>query len=190
LRIVALAALAGAKMKHCASRLRLNIQGSCNMRALVLVSALMIAAVPAAFADSIEEQNKRTVALIFTEIFGKWRIAENEHIYSEQYVGHAGSQNYTRAQDRAAVEGWKTFSPEGKMTILQIVSEDDLVSVLWRGEGVNTGAGNGLPATGKPFDVIVMTMFRLRDGKIVEEWSVFDQYSFLSQLGLIAKPGS
>lgn len=105
--------------------------------------------------DCAEDENKR--------------IAENEHIYSEQYVGHAGDQNYTRAQDRAAVEGWKTFSPEGKMTIQQIVAEGDLVAVLWTGEGINTGEGNGLPATGKPFRATAMTMFRLADGNIVEE---------------------
>jgi steroid delta-isomerase-like uncharacterized protein len=154
----------------------------------VLVAALVLFSSSSAMAgDPVEEENKRIVSLIYTEIFGKWRIAENEHIYSEQYVGHAGAQNYTRAQDRAATEGWKSFSPEGKMTIHQIIAEGDLVAVLWTGEGVNTGAGNGLPATGKPFRATAMTMFRLADGKIVEEWSVFDNYSLLSQLDLLPK---
>lgn len=159
-----------------------------RMLAIAVLSLMLVA--PAAFADPVEEENKRTVSLIFTEIFGKWRIAENEHIYSPDYVGHAGDQNYTRAQDRAAVEGWKTFSPEGKMTILQIIAEGDRVAVLWTGEGVNTGEGNGLPATGRPFKVTAMTMFRLKDGKIVEEWNVFDNYSLLSQLSLLPKPGA
>ena len=159
------------------------------MRTLSL-ALLLLLPVASSFADEVEEANKRTVSLIFTEIFGKWRIAENEHIYSPDYVGHAGDQVYTRAQDRAAVEGWKTFSPEGKMTILQLVAEGDRVVVLWTGEGVNTGAGNGLPATGRPFRVTAMTMFRLEGGKIVEEWNVFDNYSLLSQLGLLPKMGS
>ena len=159
------------------------------MRTLSLVLLLLLPVVPA-YADEVEEANKRTVSLIFTEIFGKWRIDENEHIYSPDYVGHAGDQLYTRAQDRAAVEGWKTFSPEGKMTIHQLVAEGDRVAVLWSGEGVNTGEGNGLPATGRPFRVTAMTLFRLKDGKIVEEWNVFDNYSLLSQLGLLPKSGS
>ncbi len=160
------------------------------MRMLAIAALSLLLVAPATFADPVEEENKRTVSLIFTDIFGQWRIAENEHIYSPDYVGHAGDQNYTRAQDRAAVEGWKTFSPEGKMTILQIIAEGDRVAVLWTGEGVNTGEGNGLPATGRPFKVTAMTMFRLKDGKIVEEWNVFDNYSLLSQLGLLPKPGA
>ena len=158
------------------------------MRHLIVSLLLALSFAHAAGADSVQEQNKRTVSLIFTEILGKWRIEENEHIYSGEYVGHAGDQDFTRAQDRAAVDGWKTFSPEGKMTILQIIAEGDLVAVLWRGEGVNTGEGNGLPATGKPFRVTAMTMFRLRDAKIIEEWNVFDNYAFLTQLGLLGKP--
>lgn len=84
------------------------------MRRFIACLLLMLSVAPAATADSVEEQNKRTVSLIYTEILGKWRIEENEHIYSEEYVGHAGDQDFTRAQDRAAVEGWKTFSPEGR----------------------------------------------------------------------------
>lgn len=151
------------------------------------IAALVLLGATTAIADPVEDENKRIVSLIYTEIFGKWRIAENEHIYSEDYIGHAGDQNFTRAQDRAATEGWKAFSPEGTMTIHKIIAEGDLVAVLWTGEGVNTGAGNGLPATGKPFRATAMTMFRLADGKIVEEWNVFDNYSFLSQLDLLPK---
>jgi len=160
------------------------------MRYLAAAALLAITLASTAAAESVQELNKRTVSLILTDIFVKWRMAENEHIYSPDYVGHAGDHNYTRAQDRAAVEGWKTFSPEGKMSILQMVAEDDKVVVLWKAEGVNTGEGNGLPATGKPFHVTAMTMFRLSEGKIVEEWNVFDNYAFLSQLGLIPKSGS
>jgi predicted ester cyclase len=159
-----------------------------TMRLFVTAASLLLSAA-AALAGPVEEQNKRIVSVIFTDIFGKWHIAENEHIYSPDYVGHAGDQHFTRAEDRAAVEGWKTFAPEGKMTILQIIAEGDLVAVLWTGEGINTGEGNGLPATGRPFRATAMTMFRLKEGKIVEEWNVFDNYSFLSQLGLLPKPG-
>ncbi len=158
------------------------------MRALIIAALLLMPTAPLV-AGPVEEQNKKIVSTIFTEIFGQWRIDENEHIYSPDYVGHAGDQHYTRAEDRAAAEGWKTFAPDGKMTILQIIAEGDLVAVLWTGEGINTGEGNGLPATGRPFRVTAMTMFRLADGKIIEEWNVFDNYSFLSQLGLLPKAG-
>jgi predicted ester cyclase len=44
----------------------------------------------------------------------------------------------------------------------------------------------GFSATGKRITINGMTLFRLRDGKIVEEWSVFDMLSAMRQAGLLA----
>ena len=43
----------------------------------------------------------------------------------------------------------------------------------------------GFPATGKHITVNGMTLFRFRDGKIVEEWSVYDMLSAMRQAGLL-----
>jgi predicted ester cyclase len=42
-----------------------------------------------------------------------------------------------------------------------------------------------VPATGKSVSVSGMTLFRFVGGLIQEEWSVFDQYSIMKQLGLL-----
>ncbi|PYI96651.1 MAG: cyclase, partial [Verrucomicrobia bacterium] len=52
-----------------------------------------------------------------------------------------------------------------------------------------TGTGNGLPATGKKVEQAGITIWRIVDGKIKEEWSAFDQLSMMQQLGLLpSKP--
>jgi predicted ester cyclase len=42
----------------------------------------------------------------------------------------------------------------------------------------------GAPPTGKRIEVPVFEMCRVRDGKIVELWSLMDSMSMLAQLGL------
>jgi predicted ester cyclase len=59
-----------------------------------------------------------------------------------------------------------------------------LVTIYWIARGTNTGAGNGLPATGKKAELAGITIWRIVDGKIKEEWSAFDQLSLMQQLGL------
>jgi predicted ester cyclase len=60
------------------------------------------------------------------------------------------------------------------------------VVVHWSASGTNTGAGNGLPATGKAVAGLWgMTIFRFVDGRIREEWTSFDQYAMLQELGLL-----
>jgi len=133
------------------------------------------------------ERNKTVARIVFDEILSRGRIAENEHIYDPGFVAHGPSRDAGRAEDRAASEGWRQAAPDLNMKVLRIAAECDLVGVHWEGTGTNTGAGNGLPATGRSIRVWGMTFFRLRDGRILEEWTAFDQYSMLKQLGLLEK---
>ena len=44
--------------------------------------------------------------------------------------------------------------------------------------------GGAIEATGRPFEVVFSTIARWRDGKIVEEYLMYDNASFMQQLGL------
>jgi len=68
------------------------------------------------------------------------------------------------------------------------IAEGDLAAVLWSGSGTNTGEGNGLPATGKKLAGRGITIWRISGGKILEEWSEFDQLRILTGLGLLPAP--
>ena len=66
-----------------------------------------------------------------------------------------------------------------------MIADGDLVAVYWIARGTNTGTGNGLPATGKKAEQSGITIWRIVNGKIKEEWSAFDQLSLMHQLGLL-----
>ena len=78
--------------------------------------------------------------------------------------------------------------PDMRVKVNNIVAEGDLVSVYWTASGTNTAAGWGIPATGKSVSVHGMTLFRFERGLIQEEWSVFNMYSIMKQLGLLPPP--
>jgi steroid delta-isomerase-like uncharacterized protein len=88
---------------------------------------------------------------------------------------------------RDAARGWKQAFPDLVITPEKVIAEGDLVTVYWVARGTNTGAGNGLPATGKPMEGSGITIWRIVDGRITDEWSAFDQLSILQQLGLTPK---
>jgi predicted ester cyclase len=48
-----------------------------------------------------------------------------------------------------------------------------------------SGPGGDIPATNRPLSGRGLQMFRVRDGKIVEEHLHFDQVQMLTQLGLM-----
>jgi len=51
--------------------------------------------------------------------------------------------------------------------------------------GTNTGTGNGQPATGKTAELRGITIWRIVDGRIKEEWSAYNELSSMQQLGLM-----
>jgi steroid delta-isomerase-like uncharacterized protein len=68
-------------------------------------------------------------------------------------------------------------------------AEGDVVTVYWIARGTNTGSGNGLPATGKRVELPGITIWRIRGGKITDEWTAFDSLAFQQQLGLLPAGG-
>lgn len=130
--------------------------------------------------------NKAVARVVFDDILSRGKIAENEGIYHPRFVAHGPSRDAGREEDRAASAGWRQAAPDLRMEVLRMVAECDHVVVHWSGSGTNTGEGNGLPATGRRMtNLWGMTIFRMEDGKIREEWTSFDQYPMLQQLGLL-----
>jgi steroid delta-isomerase-like uncharacterized protein len=154
----------------------------------LLFLALFVIALPSAFASNVQTNNKAIARRVFDEIFNQGKFEAADQIYSKDFVNHGLTRDVSLKEDQDAARGWKLAFPDLKMTVVQEIAEGDLVTVLWTGTGTNTGLGNGLPATGKSGKIRGITIWRIVNGKIVEEWSEFDQLTIMKQLGLI--PGS
>jgi steroid delta-isomerase-like uncharacterized protein len=137
------------------------------------------------WAGPIQEKNKAVARRVFEEIFNQNKFEVAKEIYSPDFVNHGLQRSVGLKEDQEAARGWKDAFPDGKMGIVLMVAEDDLVTVIWTGTGTNTGQGNGLPATGKKVELRGITVWRIVDGKIREEWSAFDKLRMMQQLGLI-----
>jgi steroid delta-isomerase-like uncharacterized protein len=103
-------------------------------------------------------------------------------------VAHAGNHDATLEEDIAAAREERKALPDLRVSVNQILAERDLVAVYWTASGTNTQSGKGFPATGKKIKIDGMTMFRLKAGRICEEWSVWDMLSVMRQAGLVSPP--
>jgi len=151
--------------------------GSCAFCVLVLWS-------PGIRADT-PEQRKAVARRVFDEIFNQGKFEVAAEIYAQDFVNHGLTRDIGLKEDQDAARGWKSAAPDLKMTVDKLLADGEFVVALWHGEGTNTGTGNGLPATGKRISGRGITIWRIVDGKIREEWSQFDQTRLLLQLGLL-----
>ena len=137
------------------------------------------------YASSLQEQNKALAKRAFEELLSKGKFELAEQLYAKDFVNHGIHRDATLEEDQAALKGWHQAFSDIAIVPKKLIAEGDLVTVYWVARGTNTGAGNGLPATGKKAELAGITIWRIVDGKIKEEWSAFDQLSMMQQLGLL-----
>jgi steroid delta-isomerase-like uncharacterized protein len=150
-----------------------------------MVGACSFLVVSSLFASSLQEQNKAVAKRAFDEILSRGRFELAEKLYARDFVNHGIHSNANLEEDQAALKGWHQAFSDIVVSPEKLIAEGDLVTIYWIARGTNTGTGNGLPATGKKAELAGITIWRIVDGKITEEWSPFDQLSLMQQLGLL-----
>jgi predicted ester cyclase len=76
------------------------------------------------------------------------------------------------------------FSVEG-----DLIAEGDHVVARWKGQATQKGAFRDIPVTGRSATWMGISIFRLAQGKVVEEIGEEDALSMLQQLGVMPKIG-
>jgi predicted ester cyclase len=137
---------------------------------------------------SLEENKdliRRYMSAIDTNAAGDWNVID-EYIAEDFVAHHAPAPGATldRAGMKQSAEIFRVAAPGTHEVIMQIAERDLVVSYI-RGRGVHEGELFGIPATNKSIETEGIAIHRLRDGKIVEYWSVVDLAGVLTQLGVI-----
>ena len=78
--------------------------------------------------------------------------------------------------------------PDISHTLEDVIAEDDRVGTRLVVRGTNTAEFMGMPATNKSIAISAMNVFRLKDGRIVDQQINTDGVGMLMQLGLIPGP--
>jgi predicted ester cyclase len=105
--------------------------------------------------------------------------------YAENIVYHGmGDELSGRDGMKALVGGYMTAFPDMKISVESQVEEGDMLVTRFVAQGINTGEFQGQPPTGKPVRMQLISMTRIVDGQIIEEWEEGDLLGLLKQLGL------
>lgn len=155
------------------------------MRLISTSSACSLLIAGSLFASSLQEQNKAIARRAFEEILSQGRFDVAEQLYAKDFINHGIHSKANLEEDQAALKGWHQAFPDIVIVPEKFIAEGDLVTIYWVARGTNTGTGNGLPATGKKAELAGITIWRIVESKIKEEWSAFDQLSMMQQLGLL-----
>lgn len=132
---------------------------------------------------SQQARNKVIAGRVFDEIFNQGKFEVADEIYAKDFVNHGLHRNASLDEDQAAVHAEKKAFPDLRISVNLMAAQGDLVTVVWTFRGTHTGSGYyGLPATGTKVELRGITVWRILDGKIREEWTSFDQLTVARQI--------
>jgi len=133
---------------------------------------------------------KQIVRRLFEEPWtGNWGVIDE--FVAPGYIGYDPAEPEPirgPAGVRANVEKYLAGFPGGAITVDDQIAEGDKVATRWTGRGTHTGEIAGIAPTGRDVTVSGLTISRLENGMVVEEWTTWDTLGMLIQLGAVPAP--
>ena len=138
----------------------------------------------------MSEQNKQIVRRLY-EVINDHDLSRATELVAEDAVYHDAPPGLPpgRAGYLAFTQMFLDAFPDLQLTVEDLLAEGDRVAARVRGRGTHQGELLGIAPTGRRFEASGITIIRLKDGTIAEEWEQIDMLGILQQLGAVPAPG-
>lgn len=127
---------------------------------------------------------QETILKAWNGAWGDGDLAAFERILAPGYIRRSKSGTEDYASLRKTIEAMQTAFPDSEIEILQIIEDGDRVAIHWQTRGTHQGSFMDVPATGRSVTVSGASFLRFEDGKLAEEWVIWDPRELLSALGI------
>jgi predicted ester cyclase len=125
----------------------------------------------------VSQANKVTVRRLIEEVFNGGHLEIIDELYAPELIPAA----------RRWIAPFRASFPDVHMEIVELIAEGDKVVGRFTCSATHLGEWLGHAPTGRRFErVDEVTIFRLREGRIVHAWSLEDTLARLRQIGLIS----
>jgi steroid delta-isomerase-like uncharacterized protein len=136
-------------------------------------------------------EDLKAIARREAEMFSSGDFSIADEIYSEDYVAHDPAKpepirGIEGAKGEAA--GYRAAFPDLTLTIEHQVAEGEYVVTRWTARGTHEGELEGIAPTGIKATTSGISMVRVVDGKIVEDFTEWNALGLMAQLGAVPAP--
>ena len=133
------------------------------------------------------EENKATLKRYYDEVMNKGDLSNWSEMVDDSYIMHLVGA----PQPLVGLEGGKqtlanrkAISPDGQISIEELVAEGDIIAIHGTATGTHTGEYQGIQPTGKKFTREYAAFYRFKNGRIIEGWALHNLLGFYQQLGI------
>jgi len=124
--------------------------------------------------EVVTEGNLDTLEDALAEVYA------NDFILREAGEDIVGTEGLTQF-----VSMMRSALPDLRITLEDDMADGDRVVTRWIGQGTHQGELMGIAPTGNQVTITGITIHRIEDTKIVEEWSNWDALGLMQQIGAV-----
>ncbi len=134
------------------------------------------------------DEVKSRLHRLFDEAMNKGSFEVLNELLSENFISHgfnisSGPQGYVQF-----ITILRGAFPDLHVEVENMIAEGDKVASRGTFSGTHKGDFMNLKATGKQLVFSYIDMWRLEDGKFVENWSLLDVLKLMQELGIAPQP--
>jgi steroid delta-isomerase-like uncharacterized protein len=152
------------------------------LRAVALLTAILVS--HSVIQAQTLSDNKKIILRSESELWSKGDLAVADQLYSTGFVCHfvLGPEWKGVPGIKNAVSSHRTSFPDWKEKVEDIIAEGDRVAIRITSSGTQRGEFAGIPPTGRKVTIEEFHIYRIADGKIVEQWGMPDVQGLMQQL--------
>ena len=138
------------------------------------------------------EPAKHIIERFVEDLWNARRLDVADQIFSEDCVTHqlrsgvlAEPAQRGPQEIKEHVSGWLMSFPDLRFKIEQMIAERDRIVSELVMEGTHQGTWMGISPTGKRLEIRMITIHRIANSKIAEDWVLVESLGFFQQLGVV-----
>jgi flavin reductase (DIM6/NTAB) family NADH-FMN oxidoreductase RutF/predicted ester cyclase len=117
-----------------------------------------------------------------------------EGFFAPGYVRHSDTGRLSFEVFQRLLQAEHAAFPDTRFELSDFVTGPDRVAFRWASTATHLGPYLGVPPTGREVTASGLTMSRVENGKIVEDWTSWNKHELLATLGIIpietSRPGT
>jgi steroid delta-isomerase-like uncharacterized protein len=131
----------------------------------------------------------RAVVRRLHEIWSTGDVDGAGDVYAESFVGHFPATSHLPERlgldgARQGIQRIRAAFPDWHEAIEDMVTEGNTVVTRYTSTGTHRGEFRGIAPTGRRVSLPEVSVYRVRSGKVAEQWCMLDELGRLRQLGV------
>lgn len=129
--------------------------------------------------------NKDLAQSTFDDLWTGYDLDVADETHTADFTWRENSNETSgREAYQAFVTAYKTAFPDLSFEMNDMIAEGDKVVVYWTATGTHRGYLMGHPPTNRTASVEGISIMRVTEGRISQEWTAWDEAGLIEQLGL------